>query len=544
MGGQVSGARNTFSLNSMPYDGLFNENYFRIEAREKELINNLEVSTARVKNPITNEIEQFVGLLIKSKYDGEGIREQIDISLTLDISGSMSGNRLFLAKSAINKLIGKLNEDDNFAFSTFNTKSYCIIPFKSKKEFTQNDEMLINSSVAEGGTNLQPALQGAYEQLAKSQSKNKRIIMVTDVCGFDEQKFVEYFKTVVAKNIGITIIAISEQSDSKMANLVSYSKGCNYYVVRKNEDLERYLVNQFNYICFPHSYDFKVEYLSGNSYIKEMIGSEEDAEVKTKGDNREWKTSETGLYSQDFNKKVQFLLLYFNRIKKILPKPVLATFANFLKYGKKSIIEATSVFPSDVITRETGEHYMNGGLLLLKVENDKEVKYDKNINGILRMKYQDTEGKSYCHEYKVALKDQKEGEYFDNEAIEKGIALYYYGKQYRNIINFNNAIVSEEKLQKGRPNNNEPIQIDLTSNKEVQEKKQIAEKKEQILSYVKEHFHEMKDLDLGALTRYEERVNTIYEAAMKQYNSIINPLPLQQPIQQQQPQENANSAQN
>ena len=209
MGGQVSGARNTFSLNSMPYDGLFNENYFRIEAREKELINNLEVSTARVKNPITNEIEQFIGLLIKSKYDGEGIREQIDISLTLDISGSMSGNRLFLAKSAINKLIGKLNEDDNFAFSTFNTKSYCIIPFKSKKEFTQNDEMLINSSVAEGGTNLQSALQGAYEQLAKSQSKNKRIIMVTDVCGFDEQKFVEYFKTVVAKNIGITIIAIN-----------------------------------------------------------------------------------------------------------------------------------------------------------------------------------------------------------------------------------------------------------------------------------------------------------------------------------------------
>ena len=67
----------------------------------------------------------------------------------------------------------------------------------------------------------------------------------------------------------------------------------------------------------------------------------------------------------------------------------------------------------------------------------------------------------------------------------------------------------------------------MTSNKEVQEKKQIAEKKEQILSYVKEHFHEMKDLDLGALTRYEERVNTIYEAAMKQYNSIINPLPLQ-----------------
>ena len=87
MGGQVSGAKNTFSLDTMTYEGLFNENYFKIDQRETKLINNVEISYAKVKNPITNQLERFIGLFVKSKYDGIGIREQIDISLALDISG-------------------------------------------------------------------------------------------------------------------------------------------------------------------------------------------------------------------------------------------------------------------------------------------------------------------------------------------------------------------------------------------------------------------------------------------------------------------------
>ena len=80
MGGQVGGFHNSLSEYLITYDGVINENYFQIQSRETELLNNLEISHCRIKNPINGKIEQFLGLLLKSKYDGTpGIREPIDI---------------------------------------------------------------------------------------------------------------------------------------------------------------------------------------------------------------------------------------------------------------------------------------------------------------------------------------------------------------------------------------------------------------------------------------------------------------------------------
>ena len=78
------------SLSRISFEGIFNENYFEISSKESNLILNLEISKAKIKNPITSEIENFIGLMIKSKYDGENINESIDLSIALDNSSSMN----------------------------------------------------------------------------------------------------------------------------------------------------------------------------------------------------------------------------------------------------------------------------------------------------------------------------------------------------------------------------------------------------------------------------------------------------------------------
>ena len=62
-------------------------------------------------------------------------------------------------------------------------------------------------------------MKGAFEQ---SKNDYKRIILVTDVYGFDEDEYKTYFNEIVNKfNIGITILAISDQSDINMCEIVS-----------------------------------------------------------------------------------------------------------------------------------------------------------------------------------------------------------------------------------------------------------------------------------------------------------------------------------
>ena len=78
------------SSSSLTYEGLFAENFFSLKSKEEKLANNIELSTACVTNPFDNKKEHWIGVLLKSKYDGEGIKEPIDLSIAIDTSGSMS----------------------------------------------------------------------------------------------------------------------------------------------------------------------------------------------------------------------------------------------------------------------------------------------------------------------------------------------------------------------------------------------------------------------------------------------------------------------
>ena len=93
MGGQIGGSGNfnIFSMNTLvPYEGMINENYFPIRERETNLAASLELFKSISKNPFNKQLEYFIGLLVKSKYDGIGRQlDDIDISIALDISGSM-----------------------------------------------------------------------------------------------------------------------------------------------------------------------------------------------------------------------------------------------------------------------------------------------------------------------------------------------------------------------------------------------------------------------------------------------------------------------
>ena len=123
---RFSGAQNTGNANnnyynvktdSLTYDGLFNENYFRIAAKEKEFVTNVEISHAITQHPITKQTEKFIGILTKSKYDGVGITEQIDVSIAIDASSYMTytmnqertKKKIDIAKETAKRIVGQLN---------------------------------------------------------------------------------------------------------------------------------------------------------------------------------------------------------------------------------------------------------------------------------------------------------------------------------------------------------------------------------------------------------------------------------------------------
>ena len=272
------------SSTTLTYEGLFSENFFKINEREKYLINNLEISSAHIINPLNNEKETWIGLLTKSKYDGIGIREPIDICILIDISGSMDDrvqnsnkNRLDISKSSVIKFMKNINDTDNVSVIKFDYIAEEIIPFSNGNKFKENFEdfsKAINSLKPKGGTNLYKALDTAYNIMKKnSKNKYKRIVFITDMEYYEDINFKKLCQKSSEENIFITFLGISEQFNTQLVEQVAKMRGCNYYVIRNEEDIQKYLIDEFNYTCFVNDIDTRIELLSSNLKIEKIIGT-------------------------------------------------------------------------------------------------------------------------------------------------------------------------------------------------------------------------------------------------------------------------------
>ena len=468
MGGAFGGTYNSSSEYLITYDGVFNENYFPIKSRENDLINNIEISHAQVKNPITNETELFLGLIMKSKYDGTpGIREPIDICITLDISGSMTSkigpnqdddkSRNDLSIESIVKLTQQLNDDDGIAINTFDLQSHNIVPFKLKKNLTQQNINDIKAIKPWGDENIYNALEGAMQQLEHSTKKNKRIIIITDLWAHDKtSNFEELFKKCVhEKKIEITIIGISQDANSHLAELVAYEKGCNYYNVLNSDDLEKYLVKRFNYICFPYCYNAKIKYTSKDLKVVESIGV---------GDKE-------------------------------------------INGNDVDICEMGSGVPSE-LNIINDEIYMQGGLILLKLKQQNEHKEDINFSCELILEYYDRNFIKIEQKYKYEVKDDKNiDNYFSSKAIEQGMALYYYTLMCRNLLNYKNAY-NQNKFFNLRADDNEQ-KAKWEKELKIYEKYHDMKLIKNVMEFMKAHYLSLEGLP-GHYERYEEK---IYQAS-------------------------------
>ena len=393
---QTGGAINSFSDIMIPYEGLINENYFKLISRETELINNLEYFTGRAKNPYNKKYENFIGLLLKSKYDGVKQEDQtnikigpMDYAIALDISGSMMSAledkngipRIELAKKALLTMIDNLKDGNQMSITTFNDESQLIIPLSPKSEILMLKEKIKNIN-PNGGTDLTNALKGAYDTLKISKKKFKRVIIITD--GWvNEPDFMNTAINVTNNGVGISVIAIDKSSNSKLFEQFSKLGGCNYFIATKDEDLEKYLIHQFTYLTFIASYNIKLNFESDDCEIIKAIGT-----------------------NSDDNKNIN------------------------------NLCNIPSCFPSDL--KFIGDEvYQEGGLRLLKIKLKNE-NIGNKIKINLKLEYTDNDDKNYIQNYPIEY-EINEGEYYSNNYLKKGIALYYYGKIRRKIAKFFNS---------------------------------------------------------------------------------------------------------
>ena len=491
-----SGNYNYFSgWAKVSFDGFINENYFQVSSQERNLVQNIEIFHAFTKNPITNQKDAFISLILKSKYDGIGNRQPIDISIALDISGSMScidGNdaksRLTLAKESLKKLVSIMDLDnDKMSLITFNHKTQKIFELLNKNDIQQKFLSDIDSIKANGGTDLVEALKAAMNNLNMEnvEKKEKRIIMITDAAYKDvNNSLLNLFKQCVEeKGVSITIMAISSESNLSLADKLSHFKGCNYFPITKSSDLETFLVKDFNYIFFPIAYDTKIK-INSNVQILKCVGGE-----NTMSDE----------YMNIDNKDEA-------------PKP-----------SNEVSFDFGSAFSSDLlkIRDNLGEEklYSRGGLILLKINPDDLYKNEElKFDFILEYKSFDNKTCSQNYSYSIGNKNDIDIEYFCDNSIRKGISIYYFSNILNHIV---------ETFNKGNYNDQYGIKDENKKQKDLK----LLETKQVVSEYLRNNFilepdnQDTKQNLNNYLKLMEERYDGFKKIVFQFYNLNAAPMP-------------------
>ena len=122
-----------------------------------------------------------VNLVADEAAEDAGQTSRVAVSLVLDTSGSMRGERIQQAQRAVREMVSRLGDDDLFSLVTYDSEAQVRLPLTAVRSLRHTIDGQVHSIVAGGGTIIPQALElGAQSlQFAPAQFV-RRVVLVSD----------------------------------------------------------------------------------------------------------------------------------------------------------------------------------------------------------------------------------------------------------------------------------------------------------------------------------------------------------------------------
>ncbi len=139
-------------------------------------------------------------------------KTRLSLILIIDKSGSMLGRKMLFAKKASVELIKQLKASDNFGIIAFDTMPYTIVDLKPNEEAKREIIRKLSMLHAEGGTDIFPAMDSAFQQIKRKNSKVNHVILLSDG---NTRSIYYYYNRLISKfqkeKITVSTVAIGSR---------------------------------------------------------------------------------------------------------------------------------------------------------------------------------------------------------------------------------------------------------------------------------------------------------------------------------------------
>jgi len=191
----------------------------------------------------TELTKRYVQCTVTAPLEGEHCK--VALALTLDLSSSMRGERLSLAKIALKSALDQLGEEDYFCIVGYNKEAFVIHPMSLATDTNkQVAKMALDIQKTRIGTNIYAGWKEAMQTLQELREENyfKQCLLFTDGCAGIGPRSIDGFKDGCAEAtsqlIYTSTVGLGEYCHHVfLRNLADECGGKSFYV-RSETELE------------------------------------------------------------------------------------------------------------------------------------------------------------------------------------------------------------------------------------------------------------------------------------------------------------------